>query len=62
MALFLLDTTTITHLRNGHTKIIGSQTAHSDPNSGQVVAIASVNVEEVIGGWLSYLQRARTPL
>lgn len=33
---------------------------HSEPNSGNVIAIASVNVEEVIGGWLSFLQRART--
>ncbi len=61
MTLFLLDTTTITHLRNGHTKAIASQMAYSEPNTGQVIGIASVNVEEVIGGWLSFLQRARTP-
>ncbi|MGL6074209.1 MAG: PIN domain-containing protein [Fimbriiglobus sp.] len=60
MALFLLDTTTITHLRNNQSRVHTNEILHSDPDSGHVVAIASVNVEEVIGGWISFLQQART--
>jgi tRNA(fMet)-specific endonuclease VapC len=60
MAIFLLDTTTLTHLRNGHPQVIANRVAHCDPNAGHVVAVASINVEEVVGGWLAYLQNART--
>lgn len=57
MALFFLDTTTITHLQRNHPKVTAALAAHV----GHTVAICSVNVEESIGGWLNLLQQSRTP-
>lgn len=61
MAIYLLDTTTLTHLHNGNRWVEANYTLHSNPVSGDVLGVASVNVEEVVGGWLAYLQRARNP-
>lgn len=61
MALFLHDTTSLTHLRNKHPLVSAAYAFHSQPTSGDVVDVASVNVEEVVGGWLGLLQKARTP-
>jgi tRNA(fMet)-specific endonuclease VapC len=60
MALFLLDTTTLTHLRNGNPRAHDHYLMHTSPNSVHTVAVASVNVEEVMGGWLNYLKQAKT--
>jgi hypothetical protein len=56
MAMFLLDTTTLTHLRNGHPKAVANYHLHLTTNSRHSIAVASVNVEEVMMGWLSYLR------
>ncbi len=61
MATFLLDTTTITHLRNGHVQVVANYLLHSASHSGHTVAVAAVNVEEVLAGRLNYLSRARIP-
>ncbi len=57
MALFLLDTTTITHLQRNHPKVTAALAAHAT----EVVAICSVNVEESLGGWFHLLRQARAP-
>jgi tRNA(fMet)-specific endonuclease VapC len=61
MAIYLLDTTTLTHLRHRHPGVYSMYSRHNDPMSGDIVGVASVNVEEVLTGWLGYLQRSRTP-
>ena len=60
MSLYLLDTTTLTHLKNGLIRVVANHATHCAPTSSDVVGVSSINVEEVIGGWLAYLQRART--
>lgn len=57
MALFLLDTTTLTHVQYNHPIVMANIAAHANDTIG----VASVNVEEVIGGWLAALRQARTP-
>ncbi len=61
MAIYLLDTTTLTHLRHRHPGVYAAYSQRNDPASGDIVGVASVNVEEVVGGWLGYLQRSQTP-
>ena len=61
MAVFLLDTTALTHLWHGHPRVSAAYTRHADPNSGDVVRVASVNVEEAVEGRLAFLQQTRTP-
>lgn len=58
MSLFLLDTTTITHVVHQHPVVLSNILAVKKPD---IVGIASVNVEEVVGGWLSAIHRAKTP-
>ena len=48
--LYLLDTTTLTHLKNGHPRVVANHAIHCVPSSGDIVGVASINVEEVIGG------------
>ncbi len=55
MAVYLLDTTTLTLLQRSHPRTSGAYLAHSS----DVVAITAVNVEEVVGGWLAALRRAK---
>src|SRR5262245_12760191 len=55
MALFILDTTTITHLQHGHPRVVASLQAHA----GHIVAIGSVVVEESLGGWFTAIRQAR---
>lgn len=59
MALFLLDTTTLTHLRNGHLRVASGCRHHKAV--GDSIGVTSVNVEEVLSGWLAFLRQARTP-
>ncbi len=56
MAVYLLDTTTLTHLQRKHPRVTAAVRNHA----GDIVVITSVNVEEVIGGWFTLLRRART--
>lgn len=56
MALYLLDTTTLTHLQRGHARATAALAAHA----GDVVGVATVTVEEVVGGWLALLRRAKS--
>jgi tRNA(fMet)-specific endonuclease VapC len=55
MALFLLDTSTLTHFQRGHPRVIANHAAHAT----DTIAITTITVEETIGGWFALLQRAR---
>lgn len=56
MALYLLDTSIVTYLRHGHVRVVGQLAAHTS----DTVAVTSINVEEVLGGWYAKLRRVRT--
>lgn len=56
MAVYLLDTTTLTLLQRNHHQVSAALTKHS----GDTLGITTVNVEEVIGGWFALLRRAKT--
>jgi tRNA(fMet)-specific endonuclease VapC len=56
MAIYLLDTTTLTHLQRGHLLVSAALAAHV----AETVGTTAVNVEEVIGGWLKVLPRPKT--
>ena len=56
MAVFLLDTTTLTLLQHRHPITAANLLAHD----GDTIAVASVNIEEALGGWYAALRQART--
>jgi tRNA(fMet)-specific endonuclease VapC len=56
MAQFILDTTTLTHLRRNHPRVVANLAAHQ----GHLITVTAVNVDEMLGGWYSQLRAART--
>lgn len=56
MAIFILDTTTLTLLARGHVQVAAAIANHS----ADTIGTTAVNVEEVIGGWFALLRRAKT--
>ena len=56
MAVYLLDTTTLTLLQRNHPRVTAVLATHT----GDTVGITTVNVEEVVGGWFGLLRRAKT--
>lgn len=56
MAVYILDTATLTLLQRGHARLTVAVAAHV----GHVIAATSVNVEEALGGWYTMLRQART--
>jgi predicted nucleic acid-binding protein len=58
MASFVLDTTTLTHVRRGHPKVLAAvaQRAATDE-----LIVTTVNVEETLGGWYNLIRKSRTP-
>src|SRR4051812_20560752 len=58
MALFFLDTTTVTLLYRNHPVATANFVAHAN----HVVGVTSVNVEETLGGWYSQIRQAKTPV
>jgi tRNA(fMet)-specific endonuclease VapC len=56
MAVYLLDTTTLTHLQRDHPHVTANFSAHA----GDTVGVTSVNVEEVVGGWINLVRKAAT--
>lgn len=56
MAIFLLDTTTVTLLQHRHPRASAQLLAHT----GQTVVISTVTVEETLGGWYASLRQSRT--
>lgn len=59
MAIYVLDTTTLTHLYRKNDKLRGRVRAASDAE--HVLTATTVSVDELIGGWLARLRRSRTP-
>jgi tRNA(fMet)-specific endonuclease VapC len=56
MALYILDTTTFTHLRHAHPRVVANLTAHA----ADTVGLTSINVEEVLSGWYTRGRQAKT--
>jgi tRNA(fMet)-specific endonuclease VapC len=56
MALYLLDTTTLTLLQRNHLRVAAALATHS----ADTIGITALNVEEVVGGWLALLRRAKS--
>lgn len=56
MAVYLLDTTTLTLLQRGRPQVAAAVRAHA----AEVIGITTVNAEEVVGGWFALLRRAKT--
>jgi tRNA(fMet)-specific endonuclease VapC len=57
MSLFVLDTDTLSLLRTGQPQVIRRMAFHAMAG----LAVSSVSVEEALGGWYTYLRRARRP-
>jgi tRNA(fMet)-specific endonuclease VapC len=58
MAVYVLDTTTVTHLQRAHPRVLARVAAYAATQ--QVIGTSTVTVEESVGGWLAELRRART--
>src|SRR5688500_4088554 len=58
MPVYILDTTTLTHLQRAHRRVTDRYDAAIQAN--HPVGTTTVNVEEVIGGWVAKLRRAKT--
>ena len=59
MTVYLLDTTTLTHLQASHARLVVRYTAAR--HAGDSVETTSVNVAEVLAGWINRIRQARTP-
>ncbi len=57
MAVYVLDTTTVTHLQRAHPRLLARLATVAE--TSQVVGTTTVPVEESIGGWIARLRRAR---
>lgn len=58
MALYLLDTDTLSLLQRDHPKVVAAVAAHAAPD---VIALSTVSIEEQIDGWSKLARSARTP-
>ena len=56
MAVYILDTTTLSLLQWGHVRVEAAIAAHQ----GDEIGVASVNIEEALGGWYARIRQART--
>lgn len=57
MAVYVLDTTTVTHLQRAHPRVLARLQAYAATH--EVIGTTTVTVEESVGGWLAKLRRAR---
>lgn len=57
MALFILDTDTLSLYQRNHPAVLAAVAAHAT----DVLALATVTIEEQIGGWSKIARAARTP-
>jgi tRNA(fMet)-specific endonuclease VapC len=58
MAVYVLDTTTVTHLQRAHPRVVARLAAYATTH--QVIGTTTVTVEESVGGWFAELRRAKT--
>lgn len=56
MAIFVLDTATLTLLQQGHPRVSDAVRLHS----ADLIGASSVNVEEVLGGWYALIRQAKS--
>ena len=59
MAIYVLDTTTLSHLQRSHPRVLTRYVLAVV--AGDAVGTTTVNVEEVTGGWVGQLRRSKTP-
>jgi len=59
MTVYLLDTTTLTHLQQAHPRVVGR--CDTARHAGASVGTTAINVEEVLAGWINRIRQARTP-
>lgn len=57
MGVYILDTTTVTHLQHEHPHVLARMDAAAEAR--HVVGTTTVTVEESVGGWMASLRRAR---
>ncbi len=57
MAAFVLDTDTLTLFQHGHPVVLRNVATRGDAG----IALATVTVEEQVGGWYVQVRRARAP-
>lgn len=57
MTVYILDSTTLTHVRHGHPKVTAAVN-HRPPAE---LGVATINVEEALGGYYNLLRKARSP-
>lgn len=57
MAVYLIDTSTLTLLQRGHQRVSAALATHA----GDTVGVTSVTVDESLGGWYSLLRKAKSP-
>lgn len=57
MAAFILDTDTLSLFQRNHPSVVAAVARHST----DVLAVATVTLEEQIGGWSALARAARTP-
>jgi tRNA(fMet)-specific endonuclease VapC len=57
MAVYVLDTDTLSLFQRNHAKVVASVAAHS----ADVIELTTVNIEEQIDGWAKLVRSARTP-
>ena len=60
MTVYILDTTTLTHIQEAHPRVL--ERLEAAVNARASIGTSTVNVEEVIGGWFSKLRQAKTPV
>jgi tRNA(fMet)-specific endonuclease VapC len=59
MTVYVLDTTTLTHIQEEHPRVLERLAAAVDV--GASIGTTTVNVEEVVGGWFAKLRQAKSP-
>lgn len=57
MAVFILDTDTLSLYQRNHPAVVAAVAAHVT----DVLALTTVSIEEQIGGWSKVARAARTP-
>jgi tRNA(fMet)-specific endonuclease VapC len=56
MALYFLDTDSLTLLQRKHPRLLANLAVHI----GDQIAVTSVNVDETLGGWYALLRQAKS--
>ncbi|MBN9519947.1 type II toxin-antitoxin system VapC family toxin [bacterium] len=60
MKVYVLDTTTLTHLQQSHPRVLTRYVLAV--TAGDSTGTTTVNVDEYVGGWTARIQRSRSPV